>query len=229
MPDVQPETAGVQAEYAARVATDLEANSKEQERLGVEMTALQEQLHALQSDHAVLLSMQQALGSSGTPAATAKKASTRASTGKKAVPAPRASTNNSTAARTKKPTATKAKAKDAAKDGAKEGAKNKAVKAAPKTAAKKSAEPTTGPTLVELIDSHLSKQSEPRSAAEITTALAQDRPDRTIKTTVVRTTVEGLVAKGRAQRTKQGSSVFYTAAAAPADTAAEPQSENATG
>ncbi|MFF1716989.1 hypothetical protein [Streptomyces sp. NPDC058268] len=225
MPDVQPETAGVQAEYAARVATDLEANSKEQERLGVEMTALQEQLHALQSDHAVLLSMQQALGSSGTPAATAKKASTRASTGKKAVPAPRASTNNSTAARTKKPTATKAKAKDAAK----EGAKNKAVKAAPKTAAKKSAEPTTGPTLVELIDSHLSKQSEPRSAAEITTALTQDRPDRTIKTTVVRTTVEGLVAKGRAQRTKQGSSVFYTAAAAPADTAAEPQSENATG
>ncbi|MEU3739730.1 hypothetical protein AB0E78_21945 [Streptomyces sp. NPDC032198] len=225
MPDVQPETAGVQAEYAARVATDLEANSKEQERLGVEMTALQEQLHALQSDHAVLLSMQQALGSSGTPAATAKKASTRASTGKKAVPAPRASTNNSTAARTKKPTATKAKAKDAAK----EGAKNKAVKAAPKTATKKSAEPTTGPTLVELIDSHLSKQSEPRSAAEITTALAQDRPDRTIKTTVVRTTVEGLVAKGRAQRTKQGSSVFYTAAAAPADTAAEPQSENATG
>ncbi|MGB8942304.1 MAG: hypothetical protein WCD21_18985 [Streptomyces sp.] len=225
MPDVQPETAGVQAEYAARVATDLEANSKEQERLGVEMTALQEQLHALQSDHAVLLSMQQALGSSGTPAATAKKASTRASTGKKAVPAPRASTNNSTAARTKKPTATKAKAKD----GAKEGAKNKAVKAAPKAAAKKSAEPTTGPTLVELIDSHLSKQSEPRSAAEITTALAQDRPDRTIKTTVVRTTVEGLVAKGRAQRTKQGSSVFYTAAAAPADTAAEPQSENVTG
>lgn len=225
MPDVQPETAGVQAEYAARVAADLETNSKEQERLGVEMTALQEQLHALQSDHAVLLSMQQALGSSGTPAATAKKASSRASTGKKAVPAPRASTNNSTAARTKKPTATKAKPKDVAK----EGAKNKAAKTAPKATAKKSAEPTTGPTLVELIDSHLSKQGEPRSAAEITSALAQDQPDRTIKTTVVRTTVEGLVAKGRAQRTKQGSSVFYTAAAAPTDAAAAPQAENTAG
>jgi hypothetical protein len=39
---------------------------------------------------------------------------------------------------------------------------------------------------------------------------------------VVRTTIEGLVAKGQVQRTKQGSSVFYTtaaAAAAPGDTA----------
>lgn len=220
MSDVQPETAGVQAQYATRVATDLENNRKEQERLGAEVTALQEQLQALENDHALLLSMQQALGSSGTPTAAAKKASTRASTGKKAVPAPRASANNSGAARTKKPAATKAKNADKAKD--------KAAKSEPKTAAKKSAEPASGPTLVELIDNHLGQQSEPRSAAEITNALSQDRPDRTIKTTVVRTTVEGLVAKGRAQRTKQGSSVFYTAATAPAvAAAAAPQSESA--
>jgi len=44
-------------------------------------------------------------------------------------------------------------------------------------------------------------------------ALTQAHPDRTIKTTVVRTTVEGLVARSHAHRTKQGSSVFYTAAA----------------
>ncbi|MEY9998089.1 hypothetical protein ABIE67_010208 [Streptomyces sp. V4I8] len=67
------------------------------------------------------------------------------------------------------------------------------------------------PTLVELIRSHLVEQDEPRSAAEITTALAQAHPERDIKPKVVRTTVEGLVAKGRVHRSKQGSSVFYTA------------------
>jgi hypothetical protein len=76
-------------------------------------------------------------------------------------------------------------------------------------------EPTTAggmaakPTLVSLVREYLSENSEPRSAAEITTALAHAHPDRTIKITVVRTTTEGLVAKGQAQRTKQGGSVFY--------------------
>ncbi|MFG2502237.1 hypothetical protein ACGFSB_29000 [Streptomyces sp. NPDC048441] len=201
MSDVQPEPAGVQAQYAARVAVDLETNRQEQERVGAEVAALQEQLQALENDHAVLLSMKQALGSTGTAAAVAKKESTRASTREKAVPAPRASAKDSDAARTKKPT-----------------------KSSPATAAKKPAAPAAGPTLVELIDNHLGRQIEPRSAAEITAALAEDRPGRTIKTTVVRTTVEGLVAKGRAQRTKQGSSVFYTSAS-PAEKAAAPQPE----
>lgn len=224
MSDVQPETAGVQAQYATRVASDLENNRKEQERVGAELAALQEQLQALEDDHAVLLSMQQALGSTGTPKATTKATAGRASTGKKAVPAPRASANNSGAARTKKSAATKAKSTDKAK-----GSDTvKAAKSAPKATAKKSAEPTAGPTLVELIGNHLNRQTEPRSAAEITSALAQELPDRTIKTTVVRTTVEGLVAKGRALRTKQGSSVFYTAAT-PADSTAAPQPEGAAG
>lgn len=211
MSDVQPETAGVQAQYAARVASDLETNLKEQERIGAEAATLQEQLQALESDQAVLLSMQQALGSPGTPAAATKKASPR----KKAVPAPRTDANKSATASANRPTATNTKDKD------------KAAKSAPQTAAKKPAAPAAGPTLVELIESHLRQQHEPRSAAEITTALAQARPERTIKTTVVRTTVEGLVAKGRAQRTKQGSSVFYIAAA-PADSPAAPQPEAST-
>ncbi|MFC8131640.1 hypothetical protein [Streptomyces sp. NPDC057302] len=220
MSDVQSETAGVQAQYAVRVAADLEANRTEQGRIGAEVAALQEQLQALESDHALLLSMQQALGSpEAAPAApaAAKKSSTR----KKSVPAPRSSANNSGAARTKKPAA--AKTKDTKE---KDKAKEKPAKSAPKAAAKKPAAPAAGPTLVELIDGHLAGQSEPRSAAEITTALTQELPDRTIKTTVVRTTVEGLVAKGRAHRTKQGSSVFYTAAA-PAEKPAEPQPETA--
>ncbi|MEW1930049.1 hypothetical protein [Streptomyces sp. NPDC088360] len=222
MSDVQSETAGVQAQYAARVTADLETNRKEQERIGADVAALQEQLQALENDHALLLSMQQALGSPSTPAPAApaqpaKPAAKKASPLKKSVPAPRASANSRTA-RAKKPTATKPKGKD------------KSAKSTPKAAAQKPAAPTApaaGPTLVELIDSHLVEQSEPRSAAEITTALGQAHPDRAIKTTVVRTTVEGLVAKGRALRTKQGSSVFYTAAAA-ADSPAAPQAETST-
>lgn len=79
------------------------------------------------------------------------------------------------------------------------------------------------PTLGSLIREHLSAQgAEPRSTAEITQALAAAHPDRGVKNTVVRTTIEGLVAKGHVQRHKQGGSVFYTTAtAAEAEPAAE--------
>ncbi|MFV5997980.1 hypothetical protein ACNPQM_37810, partial [Streptomyces sp. NPDC056231] len=60
-------------------------------------------------------------------------------------------------------------------------------------------------------------------------ALAQAHPDRGVKTTVVRTTLEGLVAKSQAQRTKQGSSVFYTAADVSEPVAVEPQQEAVAG
>ncbi|MEU6676268.1 hypothetical protein [Streptomyces sp. NPDC046925] len=229
MSDTKQESAGVQAQYAVRVAEDLENNRKEQERIGTEVATLQAQLQELEADHAVLLSMQQALGS---PAAASEAAAKKASPRKTAVPAPRTGTNNSGAARAKKPAATKAPATKAptarAKDKPASKAKEKTAKSTPKAAAKKPAAAATGPTLVELIDSHLGQQKEPRSAAEITTALAKARPDRALKTTVVRTTVEGLVAKGRALRTKQGSSVFYTAAA-PAASAAAPKTEVAAG
>ncbi|MFE4758575.1 hypothetical protein ACFRIB_52000 [Streptomyces mirabilis] len=66
------------------------------------------------------------------------------------------------------------------------------------------------PTLVDLVCSHLSGQSEPRSAAEVTTNIAQAQPDRQVKITVVRATLEALVAQGRVRRTKQGRSVFYS-------------------
>ncbi|MGW6062646.1 hypothetical protein [Streptomyces sp. NPDC055189] len=206
----------MQHQYAAQVAADLEANRKEQEHVRAEATALQEQLQGLENDHAVLLSMQQALGSSPTAPSTVPAKASGARSRKK-VPAPRAGADKAAAARTKKSTAA--------------GTKGKAVKSAPKTAAKaapKAAVTASAaePTLVELIDAHLGQQNEPRSAADITTALTQAHPDRSIKTTVVRTTVENLVAKGRAQRTKQGSSVFYTAGAR-SQQAAAPQRETA--
>jgi hypothetical protein len=107
--------------------------------------------------------------------------------------------------------------------------KKAAKSTAPKSSAPKSSAPTSSapkssgpkkdqPTLVELIRLHLTEQSEPRSAAEVAAALTEAHPDRRIQTNVVRTTLEGLVAKSNAQRSRQGSSVYYTAPDAPEPT-----------
>ncbi|MFI0999465.1 hypothetical protein ACIP10_30145 [Streptomyces galbus] len=80
---------------------------------------------------------------------------------------------------------------------------------------RKPAAPADRPTLVDLVREHLAEQSEPRSAAEIAATLGRTHTDRAVKPTVVRTTLEGLVAKGQAQRTRQGRSVFYTTPDAP--------------
>lgn len=216
MPDTQTPTTELTLQYTAQVANDLERNAKEQERIGAEIDALQEQLRALQHDHTVLTTMQKALGTPDTatqptpeetaaPSLPRQKADTEAGAGKRA----------------------RAKRTPAVQNGkaAKKTASKKSTAAANATAAK-----ATQPTLVELIRRHLADQREPRSAAEIATALDQAHSDRAIKTTVVRTTLENLVAKSHAQRTKQGASVYYTAtntpetttpAASPADTQPE--------
>jgi hypothetical protein len=95
-----------------------------------------------------------------------------------------------------------------------------AAAAAPKRAARRKQAgegsgakgPAHAPTLVELVVADLTVSSEPRSAAEVAAALSQAHPDRKIQITVVRNTLEALVAKGQAQRSKQGRSVYYSAA-----------------
>ncbi|MFD9394017.1 hypothetical protein ACFWBB_25750 [Streptomyces sp. NPDC060000] len=190
------------SQYTAQVTADLERNAKEQQRLSAEIAALQEQLAAQQRDHTVLLSIQQAIGAapvSAEPSALPDSAA--------AVPAPRA-------------------AKKTAESGSGKRARTRKTAPAPRqaTSGKPAAEKASGkagsaktvqPTLVDLIRGHLSEQNEPRSAAEIAATLGKAHPDRSVKTTVVRTTLEGLVAKSQAQRSKQGTSVFYTASAVP--------------
>ncbi|MFF1747096.1 hypothetical protein [Streptomyces mirabilis] len=186
---------------------DLERNAKEQERIGLEVEALQEQLHALQHNHTVLVNMQQALGGAN-PAAEADTAT---------VP----SLPHQTSAEPKQNKPKKAAATSAKKTTSK--------KPAAKAPSAKASTEATKPTLVDLIRGHLEQESEPRSAAEISAALTQAHPDRSVKTTVVRTTLEGLVAKSHAHRTKQGSSVFYTTTATSKPAAAEPQQEAVAG
>jgi hypothetical protein len=251
------------SQYSVQVTDDLERNVKEQERVSAEITALQQQLAALQHDHALLVNMQQALGITSPPQsapaqepaaaagaatvpaprgdAASRSAAGKSTRSKKATAAPKRAAASKPGAKTaSKPTAKKATRSTAtkttettdkapaqtagsttdkapAKSAAKTAAKT-AGKPAGKPAAKKAAARDAGrPTLVELVREHLAGQREPRSAAEVTTALSEAHSGRAVKTTVVRTTLEGLVAKNQAQRTKQGTSVYYTAteAAAP--------------
>ncbi|WP_447035066.1 BlaI/MecI/CopY family transcriptional regulator [Streptomyces sp. DSM 118878] len=218
MSEVPANAAGVQGQYAAQVAADLEANRKEQERISAEVTALTEQLQVLENDHSLLVNMQQALGANGTggaPASASKKGASRAKAAPKSQRAKKASTP-------RKKSATTATATPSAKAAGKSTTKSAAAKATPKVPAARTPEPTLG----ELIRDHLAAQSEPRSSAEIASALTEAHPDRTIKTTVVRTTVEKLVAKSQVQRTRQGSSVFYSATA-PSEKSAPSQPEAA--
>ncbi|MFJ8010697.1 hypothetical protein [Streptomyces fagopyri] len=236
MSQVQSETTELQSQYAAQLTADLERNTKEQERIAAEVTALQELLQALRRDESLLVNLRRTLGddapaagakaaeaaaavasvprqTSAEPKSKAKPAKQQAAPAKpaatkaapaKAAPAKTASTKAAPAkAAAAKPAPAKAAPAKAAATTAKS-ATPKAVAKAPEAAGK--------PTLVELIHDHLSRQSEPRSAAEITSTLSETHPERGVKATVVRTTVEGLVAKGRAQRSKQGTSVYYTAA-----------------
>lgn len=184
MTEVQAATTELKAHYAAQMAEDLERNAKEQERITAELTALQDQLIALQRDQQLLESVQQALGEHD--------------------PATGASSDRSTETTpTSVPRQTRTKRSP--------GPKAKKIAAAPVKKPMKAVKPAGQPTLGELIRNYLADQPEPRSAAEIADGLAQTHPGRNAKATVVRTTVEGLVAKGHVERTKQGKSVFYTA------------------
>ncbi|MFE0440485.1 hypothetical protein ACFW2K_36825 [Streptomyces nigra] len=215
------------SQYSAQVTADLERNRKEQDRIAGEIEVLQGQLAALRHDQAVLENIQRAIGAPQEPAVTAEEPGTEAEPeAVAAVPAPRAArrTKASGPAERTKPTrpAKRAKGKAAATTNRKRNGATKSTKSTAETGAEtaeaaSSSTPST-PSLVELVRDHLAAHQEPRSAAEITSALAEQHPERGVKATVVRSTLEGLVARNQAHRSKQGRSVFYTVP----DTAAEP-------
>ncbi|MFC8142468.1 hypothetical protein ACFUKV_12010 [Streptomyces paradoxus] len=208
MPETTTPATELASQYIAQVTGDLEANLKEQERIGAEITTLQEQLAALQHDHGVLVSMHQALGITTPPNGSAAESESAV------LPSPRRKKAGPAAGE-------KQKARKSTATPAKKAAKKPAAR---KPAAKTADSPKAPePTLVELIRRHLAEQKEPRSAAEISTALGEAHPDRGIAAKVVRVTLEGLVAKSQAERSKQGRSVFYTAPAS--ESAAAPENE----
>ncbi|NUK12762.1 hypothetical protein HRW18_33315 [Streptomyces lunaelactis] len=105
-----------------------------------------------------------------------------------------------------------------------------AKKAAPKAATSKKAAAATGekgPAVTDLVLGHLSRQDEPRTAAEIAKALADAHPGRKISDNVVRTSAERLVARSKVERAKQGATVYYTATAHHASGATPAEREKA--
>ncbi|MFC9535015.1 hypothetical protein ACFT38_31545 [Streptomyces sp. NPDC056975] len=202
----------VTSQYATQVAQDLELNAKEQERIGAELSALQAQLVVLQDDQSVLHRIHKTLGSRPASAPSTPEPST-------SLPL-QASGKNTTARRAPSKTAAKAPApsKTAAKAPSAKKTTAQAKKDKTQAAEPKAATASAQPTLIALIRTHLDQQKEPRSAAEVTSALAKAHPQRTIKSTVVRTTLENLVAKSQAHRSKQGASVLYTSSAVQATT-----------
>ncbi|MFH0179822.1 hypothetical protein [Streptomyces cacaoi] len=179
--------------YAARLADDLERNTEEQARLSSEMAALQEQLETLRHNRALLVHMQQALGDVGDTVGQSTPAEgVQVSVPRQAEAAPGQDGKNGedrTAAATKRSSSSRTAA--VARDG-------------------------SAPTLRDLVVGHLSVKGQPLSAIEVADGLAGAHPTRNIKLTVVRSTLEAMVAKGLVRRSKQGKSVFYTAVAAAA-------------
>ncbi|WP_372346117.1 hypothetical protein [Streptomyces sp. KL116D] len=226
--------------YTSQLTSDLAT-------VNTEIAALEERLEILRKDQELLAGMQQALSGSDTELPTAPAAAIPAQTKPEetapAEPATasKADSKSEPKAESKAKSAPKSRAQSTRSAAKSAGSANstkapKQAKASRTAKAVKSSKPAkaaakdSGPTLVDLVRSCLTEQSEPRSATEITQSLTQAHPDRTIKTTVVRSTVEALVAKGHAERSKQGTSVFYTAAspaAEPAPVAASAAPESA--
>ncbi|MGW4204308.1 hypothetical protein [Streptomyces sp. NPDC004726] len=211
----QVENTDLKSAYADKVRGDLEENTVEQDRVRADIATLQEQLAVLEQDHELLRSMNAALGGGKNAPAAGRSTPGKARATKAA--AKKATVKKATASRPAAKVAEKPAEKAASKKPAKKPAKT--VPAA-RSAADKAA-PEKGPALTDLIHRHLVAQSEPRTAREIARALADAHPERNTSDNLVRTTTERLVARGRAERAKQGITVYYTAvAAATAPTAA---------
>ncbi|MCC4319433.1 hypothetical protein [Streptomyces malaysiensis] len=193
--DTSTDNTSLKSQYTAQITADLERNTAEHERLSTEITSLQRQLSALETNRALLLNMRQTLGDEAAGDVPENTDVSSSANGSSAV---RKSAETPAPRKPKRKTGTTGTGEKQAEPG--KSRSNRVRKAG-------------GATLGDLIRDDLTQHSEPRSAAEVTTTLTQALPDREIKATVVRSTLEALVAKGQAHRTKQQRAVFYSATA----------------
>ncbi|MCH5675593.1 hypothetical protein [Streptomyces gilvus] len=167
----------------------MEHNAAEQERIGHEIAALQDELTKLRRDHTLLLNMQQALESESAMSGS---------------PSTSASDHGSVSAE-------KVKNAPASHSKRQEAEEERADRGRSKTERNTVHEKNRGtPSLRELVFAQLSQRQESRSAAEVTTELTELHSDRTLSVTLVRNALESLVAKGQVQRNKQQRNVFYS-------------------
>lgn len=216
------------SQYAERIQQDLDLNA-------AEIAALEAQLRALRENRVVLERLRQALGPQAGAAAPDAAEGAESSEAREADPAP-ASPGDAKGAEVTVAVVPRQKTGPASSGAADSGSakasadtagrgRARSRKASPRKAGTDKAAPAEAssseakPSLVGAVRAYLEQQREPRSAVEVAEAIRSGQPGRTIKTTVIRTTLESLVARNLAQRSKQGRSVFYTPTAAAQDTA----------
>jgi hypothetical protein len=193
------DSSGLKGQYAERLAADLATNETEQERVTSQIAVLQAELSALQVDHELLLSMQQALGAPPSAPPTITDGNAEAGVPSD-TPSGATGVEPATIPAARQPRKTRKQADT----------KKKAP--APTTPRAVARSTSSGqPTLRKLASDHLTEQTEPRSVAEITSTLQRTHPERTLSPTLVRNALENLVSRAQAERTKQGGSVFYSA------------------
>ncbi|MEU6709091.1 hypothetical protein [Streptomyces wuyuanensis] len=214
----QAETTPIQERYATQFAADLKRNEEER-------AALQERLQQLDQEHAWLTSVLEATPAieqetvpvaEKTDAGKAAATTTTNAAAASAVPQPRQL--KKTAARARQPLKKTTTAKP-----------NTTAKATGPTAKKTTTSRKSGPALHELVQGILS--SDPRTVSEVVKDLEHAHPEKAgTKVQVVRNALETLVAKSRAERSKQGATVYYTAAdiGVPAATVPGPAQEPVT-
>ncbi|MFF7727085.1 hypothetical protein [Streptomyces sp. NPDC008001] len=183
-------------QYTAQVAADIERVSQEREQVRAEISALQERLETLEADHQQLLKLQATL--TGQLAATAQP-----SAGGTAAE-PEAGRN--TGAKVPRPRTSQSP----------EGGRS------PRRGTKAGRRDTTWG---EIVLAYLAGQQGPQSVAEIAHGVSTADPARTVQATVVRNTLEALVARGKVQRSKQARSVAYSVAGQKEGTARSKQKQ----
>ncbi|GHJ42462.1 hypothetical protein [Streptomyces sp. TS71-3] len=230
MPDNASDHTNLKTQYAAQVTADLESNAREQERIASEIGTLQSKLGELERDHALLLSMQQALATDppGTvPGTLTSDTATAGAPSRARLPRARKPRDGAEEKGPKGGRGTKS-AKQGAGGRSGRGAKA-AADGGKERSGRRSRRGAGTPTLREVVSSLLSGHGQPRSAAEVTTALSEQHPEREVSPTVVRNTLEALVAKGQAHRSKQQKSVFYSSVEPAGGTASTADGDTASG
>ncbi|MET9878572.1 hypothetical protein ABZZ36_28645 [Actinacidiphila glaucinigra] len=196
----------IQQEYAHRIEDDLARNTAARSEAHDAIQRWQGHLAKLEHEANWLVNLRSTL--TGQPASPATGAgatqsevgSAEANAQPQGVPAPRAARG-------------------------KAGGRGGRGKTAAGAARGKAAGAAKGPTLGAVIHERLLQHKQPRTAAEVTSDLAEALPDRSVGTPVVRGTLEQLVAKGRISRSRQGRTVYYTADTSPSGSAATGDAE----
>ncbi|MFF4219271.1 hypothetical protein [Streptomyces nondiastaticus] len=187
MPDI---ATSLTDQYAARVTADIERVSQEREQVRAEISALQQRLGTLESDHQQLLKLRATLTGEPVAAVAAVAAVEPSPSGTAAEPE---EAGKKAGAKVPRPRSSQPPARARADRRGKKAAQGEA-------------------TWGEVLLSYLAEQQGPQSVAEITNGVSAAHPARTVQATVVRNTLEALVARGKVQRSKQARSVAYSMA-----------------